>query len=425
MTFGFGVGIQRLGSVGVPTLAALNALPAPGAGIRPTGLVYADPTVSNNGVYTWNGSAWSKARALPDQVAKLTVTGGTANAITATAQAGVDPATTLMVLLTPSATNTGAVTLNGKAVKSRAGADLISGALTAGALYALVDLGTEYRVFLNNFADIADIAGLQAALDAKANAAAVAAALDGKSNVGHGHAISDVSGLSTALDAKSDKTITVTGAGLATGGGDLSGNRVITVTKATDAEAQARTRDDVAVSPKGVGLAVVAYNRFETIRDVDLAGLTAVNIADLSAFRILHITGSMKPSVSGAFLWAQGSVDNGATWLSGIYTNHFFRAVETGTGAGLAGAEAGFYIASDVSNAWEAGFDHTLTNFNKVSSKYKGGWMAYVSSAGNNTAGLVIGRTGTSNSAAWNALRLFISSGTISNGSLHVEGIRG
>ena len=59
--------------------------------------------------------------------------------------------------------------------------------------------------------EIADVTGLQAALDGKAQSghnhtiaqvSGLQAALDGKSGTGHGHAIGDVSGLQTALDGK-------------------------------------------------------------------------------------------------------------------------------------------------------------------------------------------------------------------------------
>jgi len=49
---------------------------------------------------------------------------------------------------------------------------------------------------------IADVIDLQAALDSKADAAATAAALLGKSDVGHLHAIAHVGGLQAALDDK-------------------------------------------------------------------------------------------------------------------------------------------------------------------------------------------------------------------------------
>jgi hypothetical protein len=49
------------------------------------------------------------------------------------------------------------------------------------------------------------IASLQATLNNKANTSDVTTALAGKSNTGHGHAISDTSGLQAALDAKADQ----------------------------------------------------------------------------------------------------------------------------------------------------------------------------------------------------------------------------
>src|SRR5436189_524296 len=51
------------------------------------------------------------------------------------------------------------------------------------------------------------------------------------------------------LALKADKTITITGGVLATGGGSLAANRVITVPKATGAEAAAGTDDTKAITP--------------------------------------------------------------------------------------------------------------------------------------------------------------------------------
>jgi hypothetical protein len=53
----------------------------------------------------------------------------------------------------------------------------------------------------------------------------------------------------TALDLKADKTITISGGGLATGGGNLSANGTITVTKASSAQAIAGTDDATALTP--------------------------------------------------------------------------------------------------------------------------------------------------------------------------------
>jgi hypothetical protein len=48
------------------------------------------------------------------------------------------------------------------------------------------------------------------------------------------------------------RTVTVTGGGIATGGGDLTANRTVTVTEASKAQAQAGTASDVAMTPRRV-----------------------------------------------------------------------------------------------------------------------------------------------------------------------------
>ncbi len=200
MAFGFGVGVQRLGSFGVATLSALTAI-TPGSSLRPTGFVYADPTPANNGVYTWSGSAWARQRGLPDGLASFGSVGGTANAITATAASGVDPATVKAAIIIPASNNTGAATLNGEEINDRSGSPLVEDALVAGTAALLFRDGSAWRLMTGNVAEISDVSGLQAALDAKASTSALTSGLAGKANTTHSHAISDVTGLQTALDA--------------------------------------------------------------------------------------------------------------------------------------------------------------------------------------------------------------------------------
>lgn len=68
------------------------------------------------------------------------------------------------------------------------------------------------------------------------------------------------SSVNAALAGKADNSITITGGGIATGGGDLTADRVITVTAATLAQIQAGTDDTVAITPAGLAdyLAAVA-----------------------------------------------------------------------------------------------------------------------------------------------------------------------
>lgn len=126
------------------------------------GVVLNDPSSGWNGYYQWDGSTWVRERGFPDATARLTVTGGTANAVQATTAAGIDPAEVQTFILQPSLTNTGAVTLsvNGAAAKpltSRDAVPLVAGEFVGGRLYLLIDAGTQYRLL-----DQPDLSGMLA-----------------------------------------------------------------------------------------------------------------------------------------------------------------------------------------------------------------------------------------------------------------------
>lgn len=96
----------------------------------------------------------------------------------------------------------------------------------------------------------------------------------------------------TALDnAKAAKITTITAGGLATGGGDLSAGRTITVPKASDAEVVTGTEDAKAVTPKGVKAATDALDvpsRAAKATTITAAGL-ATGGGDLSAGRTITV----------------------------------------------------------------------------------------------------------------------------------------
>lgn len=122
-----------LGALIYSTKAQLDA--NTGASDNQMGWVVADPTGANNGIYQSLSGSWTKLRSLPDTVAVLTNVAGTANAITADVEAGVDPEEVkLFFLPNPPGTNTGgAMTLTINAgesifnIKSASGANLASG----------------------------------------------------------------------------------------------------------------------------------------------------------------------------------------------------------------------------------------------------------------------------------------------------------
>lgn len=73
-----------------------------------------------------------------------------------------------------------------------------------------------------------------------------------------GQVAAEATARSSADALKADKAITVSGAGLATGGGDLSASRTITVPKSSQAQAEAGTDDTTAMTPARVKDAINA-----------------------------------------------------------------------------------------------------------------------------------------------------------------------
>lgn len=104
-------------------------------------------------------------------------------------------------------------------------------------------------------------------------------ALADKADKVHGHAIGDVAGLQAGLDGKADSAISVTCEGIASGGGDLTESRVISVPKATAEQFRAKTDDASALTAKEV---------FDAAAPVTLsdAGTIAVNMANGLNFEV-------------------------------------------------------------------------------------------------------------------------------------------
>lgn len=84
------------------------------------------------------------------------------------------------------------------------------------------------------------------------------AAIAGRAASSHTHAQSDITNLTTDLAAKVPTSRTISVAGLATGGGDLSAGRTITVAIASQAEAEAGSANDKAMTPLRVKQAIDA-----------------------------------------------------------------------------------------------------------------------------------------------------------------------
>jgi hypothetical protein len=175
---------------------------------------------------------------------------------------------------------------------------------------------------------ISTITGLQSALDAKAASSDVTTALAGKSNTGHGHATSDITGLDAALAAKADassvsgkvdSTRSVATSGLATGGGNLSADRTITVPKAAASDLRTGTDDTKALTPKAAydAVAPVALTDASTIA-FDFATGNHMYVT-LGGNRGMGAGSNIKPGQSGTIRIAQDATGSRTLTFNSVW----------------------------------------------------------------------------------------------------------
>jgi hypothetical protein len=144
-------------------------------------IVTSDPTSANNGIYQKTGTtgfgSWLRVADLPNELITLTVTGGTGDAITASLspQTPSTPGTKLY-LLTPTANNTGATTINGIAIKNAAGSTLAANSLISGSQVLMAWASDHYQLLISMPVDASGIlADAISARDASSGYATAAA----------------------------------------------------------------------------------------------------------------------------------------------------------------------------------------------------------------------------------------------------------
>lgn len=170
--------------LGYSTLALLNADLAHAS--NTTAIVYGDSTAANNGLYQKVGGSgsgsWTRIGDLPAAIVPLTVTGGTADAIIATApQTPLQPGAKLYMLV-PTATNTGAamtIAINGgsaTAIKNALGSTPAANTFVNGVGTLMFWSTDHYQALVSISVDTAGVvADSTAARDAAAASATAAA----------------------------------------------------------------------------------------------------------------------------------------------------------------------------------------------------------------------------------------------------------
>jgi len=146
------------------TLAHLNADLAHGT--NSTAVVYADATAANNGLYVKSGGSgsgsWTRIGDLPNSVIRLTTTGGTGDAATATAPETPTAPGSKLFIYVPSAGNTGgAMTLevNGVSapVKNNLGSNPAANTFVSGVPAVLIWQTDHYQALISVAVDTAGV----------------------------------------------------------------------------------------------------------------------------------------------------------------------------------------------------------------------------------------------------------------------------
>lgn len=167
------------------TLAALSGDLAHPA--NTSAIVFNDSTGANNGIFEKVGptstGSWSRVGDLPWPIVPFTVTGGTGNAIVATApEVPLQPGRKLYTLV-PTANNTAAVTVNGVAIKNVFGLDLAANSLVANSPVIMIWSVDHYVLLLSAQVDansvLAATLAAQSAAQGYATAAAASASVIG------------------------------------------------------------------------------------------------------------------------------------------------------------------------------------------------------------------------------------------------------
>ncbi|MGU9981452.1 hypothetical protein ACJ4V0_15560 [Phreatobacter sp. HK31-P] len=142
--------------------------------------------------------------------------------------------------------------------------------------------------------------------------------------------------IGTAIALKADKAVTVVGGGLASGGGDISASRTITVTKSSNAQAIAGVDDTTAMTPVRVKDAIIALApapgaSSETASGIVELATAAETITGTSTTLAIHPAG-FKAAVDARFNALVGAapgaldtlaelaaaIDNNASYASSI-----------------------------------------------------------------------------------------------------------
>lgn len=141
----------------------------------------------------------------------------------------------------------------------------------------------------------------------------VATAAEVAAGLSHVTAVTPLT-LKGVADGKADKARTIAGGGLVTGGGDLSGNRTLSVTEASDAEALAGTDGSKVITPRRLATAIAGKSNTghqHAASDTTSGVFDVMRIPDLVMTKITGLVAALAGKAATAHSHAAADVTSG------------------------------------------------------------------------------------------------------------------
>ncbi len=169
---------------------------------------------------------------------------------------------------------------------------------------------------------------------------------------------------------------------------------------------------------------------WELISNTTIAGAASWTATGLSAYRVLRISGYVRPATDAVTVGLRTSTNNGSSFDAGAgdYFTQTVTGVSTGLNAVSSVSTSLFLSGTTIGNATGASeeglsFDIVLHQFNQASRMFSDGKSFGLSDA---AAGVVTSFGGIRlSSTARNAIQIIFASGNIAAGNVLLEGIRG
>jgi hypothetical protein len=165
---------------------------------------------------------------------------------------------------------------------------------------------------------------------------------------------------------------------------------------------------------------------WELIETKTASASASLSWTGLSAYRVIRLTGTVRPSINAATAYARVSTDNGGSYSAAAY-NYQISRIGGGTSAPIGGTTVGMLIAGTTAIGSSANmyssFQIILEQFNKPTILPYHGTAVATTDTGSILSASIGGTWGSSTPR--DAIQIIMDSGNITDGYVTLEGIRG